>query len=495
MYKKRIRRWQLHKYKRRNRPGAEEAEFRAASGEDIPTGSGQGQATMSIVTRTSTSPPPALPPQLRDLEADHSVQTLLLSLRQLSIMPTKALASRTKEVGHALSSAALPIVQLYMAFSLGLTLFARGEGRLAGKAVRKAFIILEEVVRDVHFGLDWLLIDLLYDLVTRRQDALYATLTTHLVNVADAYLPRHHPLHRVASQLLRYGMGGDLSTLLQRAFFIKVDAVQSDPEVRAALLAKKSSANELFVISDEIAEPTDWEKKLMADGMIATHYETERQKGWAGAGAGAGIAVRGKNTNKSTGNVTSPSSSSSSFPLSYSSSSSSSSSSCSCCTTPHPPSPAPSFITTTSTRNKDADAPLSLFITERTQRSLERMRKEKKKPDALTLSVASRLFFSESAPQLAEMYKLKALSYEHQRRQEWDAAAATQRALLAFMHETTPVDHWTIARELWVLERLLLETTAAATGERERERELEAIAVEVEERMGVFLGDIPDDAP
>ncbi|GAW13964.1 hypothetical protein ANO14919_033560 [Xylariales sp. No.14919] len=468
MYKKRIGRWQLHKYRRRKRPDQERAHSGEAGVEGIQIARRHDVALVPIVPRTSAA---TLPTQLTDVEIDQAAKILLSNMRQLTFMhkaPERGGAGAAEAVGLA-PSGILAVSQLYVTFSLGSTLFAKGQGRLAGKAVRKAFLMLEDIIKNAHFGLDWLLLDLLYDFVTRGQEALYATLVAHLANVAGIVLPRHHPVNLIADQLLRYGRDdrGDVGTLLQRAYFSKVDAVQSDPEVRATLAAQNRRVREVL-IPDNPPENMDEEISLVIQGIKATHYEVESQKGWA----------QKKRRRPQPKKPPSPPSSSS--PSSSSSSSSSSSPS----PPPPPPpfSPVPSFASISSAKHDNVLLPD--FIQERTRRSLKRMAK----PDPLTLGVADRLYFSEYSPELGEIYKLKARTYAHQRYGEWRAAARLQREMLAVMREKTAMDFWGIIRELWALEKLLVKTGAEA-------HELEAVRVEANERARALLDDIPDDAP
>lgn len=407
------------------------------------------------------------------------------------------------DVGLA-PSGIMAVTQMYVTFTLGSALFSRGQGRLAGKAVRRAFLILEDVVRDSHFGLDWMLLDLLYDFVTRGQHALYTTLVAHLANVAAALLAPHHPISLIADQLRRYGAEGrDVATLLQRAFYSKIDAVQSDADARAALAAQNRRVGQLLLPGGAgAAKMMDPEMRLVIQGIQATHYELEMQKG----------SVRGNTKTKKKKkhpeqhpqyqqhrkpqNPPSPP-----FSSSPSSSSSSSSSRSPPTTSPRLPSPTPSFTNDPShppDPTKTETTLLPTFIESRTRRSLHRM--PATNPDALTLRVADRLFFSEYTPELGTIYKLKGRAWDLQRRGLWAEAVVAQRDLLAAMREKTALDVWGIIRELWALERLLL-LLRVRDGDRDREgdgaiaAELEDIAVEVDFRARGLLDDIPDDAP
>ncbi|KAI0540323.1 hypothetical protein GGR58DRAFT_499327 [Xylaria digitata] len=350
-----------------------------------------------IIPRTSAV---TLPTQLPDVEIDQAAKILLSNMRQLTFMHKGPDPGGAAAVGLA-PSGILAVTQLYVTFSLGSTLFAKGQGQLAGKAVRKAFLMLEDIIKNAHFGLDWLLLDLLYDFVTRGQEALYATLVAHLSNVADIVLPRSHPVNLIANQLLRDGRdgGGD-----------------SDPEVRATLAAQNRRVREVL-IPDDPPEDMDEKISLIIRGIKTTHYELESQKGW----------VRTKRKKKKKPQPKRPPS-----PPSFSSSSPS----------PPPPSPIPIFASLV----KNDNVLLPEFIEERRVRSLKRMTK----PDPLTLGVADRLYFGEYSLELGEIYKLKART----------AAVRLQQEVLAVMREKTAMDFWGIIRELWVLEKLLLKTGA-----------------------------------
>ncbi|KAI1369863.1 hypothetical protein F5Y08DRAFT_4099 [Xylaria arbuscula] len=473
MYKKRIARWQLHKYRRRKRlgPGREDLIPTAAAGVADSQTAGR-HAVFPIILRRANSNHDAatLLSQPADVDIDQSARILLANMQRLTFMHQAPAPAADVPVAIA-PSGILAVTQLYVTFWLGSTLFARGQGRLAGKAVRKAFLMLEDIIKNAHFGLDWLLLDLLYDFVTRDQEALYMTLVSHLANVAAIMLPRHHPVNLIADQLLRYGreQGGDLGTLLQRAYFSKLDAVQSDPEVRAAMTAQNRRVREL--LSAEASRYDMDHVKLVIEGIKATHYELENQKGWTQA--------QSRRRSRSTPSPPPPKRPPSSSPS-------------------RPPSSAsafaPSSSITTATKRGD-NSLLPEFIRERTQRSLSRMQTRR---DALTLCVADRMFFSEYTPELGEVYTLKARTYAHQRRGERESAIRVQREMLDVMRHKTAMDVWGIIRELWALERMLQtmdeDTDVGVDVEAVRD-EIEMIRAEVDEKARALLADIPDDTP
>ncbi|KAI1329441.1 hypothetical protein F5Y16DRAFT_98647 [Xylariaceae sp. FL0255] len=464
MYKKRISRWQLHKYKPRTRPNAARQKSLQASG--------RTQGTMAVRLESPT----IVPPRLKDAAEDKTVQDLLTSLRRLTLLHYTPDQNRPPEIGVGTPSGILVISQMYMTFSLGSTLFARGYGHLAGKALRMSFLILEDIIRGQHFGLDWLLLDVLYDFVARGQYALYSTLVTYLANIAEALLPRSHPLHHIAAALMRYGYqeNADVPTLLQRAFFSQIDAVQSDTEVRSTLSAMNARVRQ-FLIPDEQPSVADDKLQSVRQGIQAIHFDIETQKDW---GTDHQTQKKKKAKKKETNKQQLPSPRSS--PSSPSPSTPSSSSS------PRSP-PIPMLPALATNRTGANDEPLLLrdFIETRTKRSLSRM---DKKLDLLTLGVADRLYWSEYFPELIELYSTKAEAFEQERAGSWDAAIITQRRLIDMFKERFSMDVWGTIRELFALERLL--EKAGAT-----EAEITEVRDDALARATKLLLTIPDDVP
>lgn len=101
--------------------------------------------------------------------------------------------------------------EMYRSFGLAATLWTRGQGRLAGKAVRRAFLLAEEALRDPVEGvgvgvggdamLMWNVVDVVNEMCHWRQGRLLRLFLRHLEAMAACRAPRH-PVRAVARDLL-----------------------------------------------------------------------------------------------------------------------------------------------------------------------------------------------------------------------------------------------------------------------------------------------------
>ncbi|KAI0601053.1 Clr5 domain-containing protein [Biscogniauxia sp. FL1348] len=432
MYKKRISKWQLHKYKRKNRPNTQAqasmkgdalvahanmaGKRRIASIQTLHDGSGNPK------DRQQTTTAAAIPPRLADMALDEAARTILVSMQAWTMSSTRPRAWGLRETppppdaSALMKSASIKITaQMYVTFSLAEGLSARGQGHLAGKALRKAFLMLEAIIRCNDFGLEWALVDVLYDLVSRGRVAVYRAMTAHVAAVARLLLPPAHPLARLADYLARYR--GDLPTMLQRAYHSQIDAARSDPLVRRFLRAHNPTAA-AATPSPSPAHDNDDDLALaeMRAGIRATHAEVEAMKG----------------------------------PL---------------------------------TAARPGDPPtLHEFVQQRARRTLALTGGA----DPLLVGASDRMLFSEHNPHVAPVYRLKARAAREAGLGRWPQAVDAQRVLLRAMRGRTAVDYWGIIRELWALERMLVRV--GGCGE-----ELELVRAEVQDRVTTLLEDIPDD--
>ncbi|KAI1633695.1 Clr5 domain-containing protein [Biscogniauxia mediterranea] len=447
MYKKRISKWQLHKYKRRSRPDNTQAHTSLKGDALVAHANMAGKrkiASIQMMYDGSGEPKDlqtAIPPRVADVAADQTTLTILLDMQAWTMSSTRPREwglreTPAPEASELIKSASIKVTaQMYVTFSLAEALFARGEGRLAGKALRKAFLMLEAIIRRNDFGLEWALVDVLYDLAARGRAAVYRAMATHVAAVARLLLPPAHPLPRLADHLARYD--GDLPTLLQRAHHSQIDAARGDPLVRRFLRAHNPTAAAAVTTEgdrrgipssppppDDDNDEGDSAAEIRA-GIRATHAEVEAMKGPLltagprGGGGGGG-----------------------------------------------PPT-------------------LHEFVQQRTRRTAALTR-----GDPLLVGASDRMLFSEHNAQVAAVYALKARAAREVARGRWAEAARAQRALLRAMRERTAVDYWGIIRELWALERILVR---AGGGGEEGEEELRSVRDEVMQRVTTLLEDIPDD--
>ncbi|KAI1487847.1 Clr5 domain-containing protein [Biscogniauxia mediterranea] len=438
MYKKRISKWQLHKYKRRSRPNNTQSLKGDALVAHANMAGKRRIASIQMMYDGSSGEPKdrqtAIPPRIADVAVDQTTRTILLDMQAWTMSSTRPREWGLRETpppsaSELVKSASIKITaQMYVTFSLAEGLFARGEGRLAGKALRKAFLMLEAIIRRNEFGLEWALVDVLYDLAARGRAAVYRAMTTHVANVARLLLPPAHPLPRLADHLARYyddNGAADLPTLLQRAHHSQIDAARSDPDVRRFLRAHNPTA---AAAEEDRRRGTTPSPSLLHDdeiraGIRATHAEVEAMKG----------------------------------PL----------------------------LTTTAGHPRGGGPPtLHEFVQQRTRRTAALTGGR----DPLLVGASDRMLFSEHNAQVAAVYVLKARAVrEEVAGGRWAEAARAQRALLRAMRERTAVDYWGIIRELWALERILVRVGGGEEGE------LRSVRDEVMQRVTALLEDIPDD--
>jgi hypothetical protein len=96
-----------------------------------------------------------------------------------------------------------PSSSMYHDFALGSALWVRGEGKLAGLAVRKAFLRLEDVFRSGDPGIVRNLLDIFFDMMRLEQAQLIKILRGYLASIAARELTANHPLARLFRYLMQ----------------------------------------------------------------------------------------------------------------------------------------------------------------------------------------------------------------------------------------------------------------------------------------------------
>lgn len=94
-------------------------------------------------------------------------------------------------------------IEMYQTFTLAMELFSLNYGSLAGLAIRKVFIQLEDAIQDFNIDLVWNLVDMMYEMTMAGQNQLLGIFTGHLYSVAQQKLRAEHPLRRFASLMFR----------------------------------------------------------------------------------------------------------------------------------------------------------------------------------------------------------------------------------------------------------------------------------------------------
>lgn len=113
--------------------------------------------------------------------------------------------------------ATYPSTQMYQDVALSQALLERQQGRLAGLAVRKAFWQLEEVIKVGDPGLMRNLVDIIFQMIQLKQEALLRMLLSQLTSLASHGLPPLHPLVQYFRQISKESHD-DLATLVKTTY-------------------------------------------------------------------------------------------------------------------------------------------------------------------------------------------------------------------------------------------------------------------------------------
>ena len=82
-------------------------------------------------------------------------------------------------------------------------LLDRGHGALAGRIARKAFLLVEDILTLEGPALIWNLLEMMYHMVTLRQEQLFQILLAHLIALINGRVSKTHPLSAMLHDLRR----------------------------------------------------------------------------------------------------------------------------------------------------------------------------------------------------------------------------------------------------------------------------------------------------
>lgn len=88
-------------------------------------------------------------------------------------------------------------------FRLVIDLLEDGHGRLAGRMVRKAFLLMENMLALEAPALIWNLLEIMHNMVTLRNLQLFQILLNHLARLAEDTMTQKHPLRLILGGLQR----------------------------------------------------------------------------------------------------------------------------------------------------------------------------------------------------------------------------------------------------------------------------------------------------
>nr|WOD45611.1 hypothetical protein [Trichoderma atroviride] len=107
------------------------------------------------------------------------------------------------EMGEVKTRICSSSIEMYQTFTLAMELFSLDYGSLAGLAIRKVFIQLEDAIQDFNIDLTWNLVDMMYEMTMAGQNQLLGIFIRHFYSVAQQSLRAEHPLKRFASLMFR----------------------------------------------------------------------------------------------------------------------------------------------------------------------------------------------------------------------------------------------------------------------------------------------------
>lgn len=84
--------------------------------------------------------------------------------------------------------------EIIIALQLVSDLLDRGHGTLAGKIIRKAFLLVEEMLILDGPALVWNLLEIFHNMVNRRHERLFSMLLTHIITLVHGRTTETHPL-------------------------------------------------------------------------------------------------------------------------------------------------------------------------------------------------------------------------------------------------------------------------------------------------------------
>ncbi|KAK5108518.1 hypothetical protein LTR62_008258 [Meristemomyces frigidus] len=159
-------------------------------------------ARNSSMIGSGSRDPPYIVPSLPTLGDDeNSVLLLLTSVRTWSESFYKSVqTSRQAFVSNEQSSPA-QAREMSLTFKLAIDMLDRGHGNLAGRMIRKAFLLVEEMLNLEGPACSWNMLDIIYHIVASHHLQLCQVLLGHLEALVIRLKPKSHPLQAMVRAL------------------------------------------------------------------------------------------------------------------------------------------------------------------------------------------------------------------------------------------------------------------------------------------------------
>ena len=197
MYKKRLAKWGLQKNSKRS-----VASGRSASTKDQCRSITNSHAGTPATTITIPTPPESSYRDVQMLMLLTSVRTWSVAFFETAMDIENPIHLSTWQLLHSNNKS------INFTFKLVADLLDRGQGKLAGRMARKAFMMLEDMLTLDPPAFVWNLFEMMYYMVTLRHAQLFRMLLVHVTALVDTKMPEKHPL----STMLR-GLSGLVGNL------------------------------------------------------------------------------------------------------------------------------------------------------------------------------------------------------------------------------------------------------------------------------------------
>ena len=206
MYKKRFSKWGFQKNSKRGATAvltwSGKSEYRKAASSWL----SEPRAFIFLATSPSPGPHDALM-----LNFMASVQTYSMAFFE-SVQEPGGLLLTYQQQSPLLQPRPEETEEIIFAFKLAIELLDRGQGSLAGRMARKAFLLVEDILTLDGPVMVWNLIELLHQMVKLGHVQLFQMLLTHLIALVDGSKSKSHPLTAMLHSL--QGLVSSLSSLV-----------------------------------------------------------------------------------------------------------------------------------------------------------------------------------------------------------------------------------------------------------------------------------------
>ncbi|KAK9364495.1 hypothetical protein V1509DRAFT_50041 [Lipomyces kononenkoae] len=132
--------------------------------------------------------------------------------------------------------------QISASFRLVADLLVRGQGHLAGRLARKAFLQVEDMLQLEGPPFIWNLLEILHNIMHLKQVPLFNMLIIHLMGLAQCYYPENHSIVQLLQGLWQLSKSSEngfiqlLPTMLEQGWLLNADILFSNFNERFLLL-------------------------------------------------------------------------------------------------------------------------------------------------------------------------------------------------------------------------------------------------------------------